>query len=236
MRPGSPCQVRQAGPAVYRTRRPRGVVGSDALPGRARNQNDLAARRWGQAPRGEARARPAAGLSLQADVLRPNDKLAAGWISAGSRPPTRPSRTTTNLDRAVGNQRDLARPFRALQPAALARAVRPAGWWGGLGQSHGGQRRLRACTTGRSSARAPWGAGISLRSPGLRFWQSPSAPFGGRHGPDRGRLRPGVGQRLLLEIVASEPRRQTPSPQAPSPSGTSGAARPTCASRLGIAF
>jgi len=79
------------------------------------------------------------------------------------------------------------------------------------------------------------GAGISLRSPGLRFWQSPSAPFLGIMGQIEGAM---LWRRAVILPCRPRPRvrRPMPSPQLQLPLDMWGAARPICASRSASRF
>jgi hypothetical protein len=174
------------------------------------------------------------GLSLQADVLRPNDKLAArldlGWVTTSSST----FQDTTNLEErletnvislGLSARYDL---LRWLTP--YARLAGGVGWdkvTVGSGASSLHDRQV----FGQGSA----GAGISLRSPGLRFWQSPSAPTVGVMGQIEGGYALASGSDFSLK---SSPGTSTtnPIPTSPVAIGHVGRSAPYLRIALGIAF
>ena len=172
------------------------------------------------------------GLSLQADVLRPNDRLAArldlGWVTTS----TSTLQDTTNLEeRLETNVISLGFSARYNLLRWLGPYARLAGGVGwdkvtvGTGSSSLHDRQV----FGQGSA----GAGISLRSPGLRFWQSPSAPTVGVMGQIEGGYALASGSDFSLK---SSPAGANAIPTSPVALGHVGRSAPYLRIALGIAF
>jgi hypothetical protein len=174
------------------------------------------------------------GLSLQADVLRPNDKLAArldlGWVTTSNST----FQDTTNLEEQLETNvisLGLSARYNLLRwLGPYARLAGGVGWdkvTVGSGASSLHDRQV----FGQGSA----GAGISLRSPGLRFWQSPSAPTVGVMGQVEGGYALASGSDFSLK---SSPGGSTASPIPTIPVAIGHVARsaPYLRIALGIAF
>jgi hypothetical protein len=174
------------------------------------------------------------GLSLQADVLRPSDKIAArldlGWVTTS----TSTFQDATNLEeRLETNAISLGLSARYNLLRWLAPYARLAGGvgWDKVTVGSGASRLHDRQVFGQGSA----GAGISLRSPGLRFWQSPSAPLVGVMGQIEGGYALASGSDFSLE---SSPGGSTanPIPTSPVAIGHVGRSAPYLRVALGIAF
>ena len=180
------------------------------------------------------RAPTGGGLSLQADVLRPNDKMAArldlGWVT---------TTTTTYQDGSILTEKletnlislGLSARYNLLRwLAPYARLAGGVGWdkltvGAGTGNLHDRQ------VFGQGSA----GAGLSLRSPGLRFWQSPSAPFVGVMGQIEGGFALATGSDFALQSSPAGSGTST-IPTAPVAIGHAGRSAPYLRVSFGIAF
>ncbi len=174
-------------------------------------QDDAAKRLAGK------RAPVAGGLSLQADVLRPSDKLTVrldlGWITTSSTIPDYTAlseRLDSNaISLGLGVRYDLLRWL-----APFARLAGGVGW-DKVSLGSGGTNNLHDREVfGQGSA----GAGVLLRSPGLRFWQSPAAPFFGLVGQIEGGYYLGTSSDFSLQS---------------SPAGSGSGSIPTSAVAIG---
>jgi hypothetical protein len=174
------------------------------------------------------------GLSVQADVLRPNDKLAArldlGWVTTS----TSTFQDTTNLEeRLETNVISLGLSARYNLLRWLGPYARLAGGvgWDKVTVGSGASGLHDRQVFGQGSA----GAGVSLRSPGLRFWQSPSAPVVGVMGQIEGGYALASSSDFSLK---SSPAGSvaTPIPTSPVAMGHAGRSAPYLRIALGIAF
>jgi hypothetical protein len=180
------------------------------------------------------RAPTGAGLSLQADVLRPNDTITVrvdlGWVTTSTSNVQDSTSLVEKLDTNVLSLGLSARYNLLRWLAPYARLAGGVGWdkltlSGGEGSLHDRQ------FYGQGSA----GAGISLRSPGLRFWQSPSAPFLGIMGQIEGGYVVAPGGDFALQ--ASPPGSAANAiPTTPVAIGHVGRSAPYLRVSLGIAF
>jgi hypothetical protein len=174
------------------------------------------------------------GLSLQADVLRPDNRLAArldlSWVTASNST----FQDTTNLEeRLETNVISLGLSARYNLLRWLGPYARLAGGVGwdkvtvGSGSSSLHDRQV----FGQGSA----GAGLSLRTPGLRFWQSPSAPTVGVMGQIEGGYALASSSDFSLK---SSPAGSgaSPIPTSPVAIGHVGRSAPYLRIALGIAF
>jgi hypothetical protein len=79
------------------------------------------------------------------------------------------------------------------------------------------------------------GAGLSLRSPSLRFWQSPSAPFVGVMGQIEGGFALATGSDFTLQSSPAG-AGASPIPTTPVAIGHAGRGAPYLRVSFGIAF
>jgi hypothetical protein len=181
----------------------------------------------GRAPTGN-------GLSLQADILRPDDRMAArldlGWVT---------TTTTTYQDGSMlaekleTNLISLGLSARYSLLRWLAPYARLAGGvgWDKLSVGSGAINLHDRQVFGQGSA----GAGLSLRSPGLRFWQSPSAPFVGVMGHIEGGYALATGSDFSLQSSPAGSGAGT-IPTTPVALGHAGRSAPYVRVSFGIAF
>ncbi|HEX7508118.1 MAG TPA: hypothetical protein VF550_15185 [Polyangia bacterium] len=174
------------------------------------------------------------GLSLQADVLRPIDKLAArvdlSWVTTSSTTLQENTSLSERLDTHVISLGLSARYSLLRWLSPYARLAGGVGWdkltvGSGVNSMHDRQ------VFGQGSA----GAGVSLRSPGLRFWRSPSAPFVGVMGQIEGGYALASGSDFSLQ---SSPAGSAANaiPTSPIAIGHVGRSAPYLRASLGIAF
>jgi hypothetical protein len=180
------------------------------------------------------RAPTGAGLSLQADVLRPNDKIAArldlGWVTTSTTTFQDNSMLSEKLDTNIISLGLSARYNLLRWLAPYARLAGGVGWDKikvGTGDGDLHDRRI----FGQGSV----GAGLSLRSPGLRFWQSPSAPFVGVMGQIEGGYALATGSDLSLQSSPAGSGAST-IPTSPVALGHIGRSAPYLRVSAGIAF
>ena len=180
------------------------------------------------------RAPTGAGLSLQADILRPNDKIAArldlGWVTTSTTTFQDASMLTEKLDTNVISLGLSARYNLLRWLAPYARLAGGVGWdkiTVGDGYDNLHDRRV----FGQGSV----GAGLSLRSPGLRFWHSPSAPFVGVMGQIEGGYALASGSDISLQSSPAGSGAST-IPTSPVALGHVGRSAPYLRVSAGIAF
>lgn len=174
------------------------------------------------------------GLSLQADVLRPNDKVAArvdlGWITTSSTTYQDGSMLFEKLETNLISLGVSARYNLLRWLAPYARLAGGVGWDKlnvGSGPANLHDRRV----FGQGSA----GAGVQLRSPGLRFWQSPSAPLVGVMGQIEGGFAVSTGSDFALQSSPAGSGANT-IPTTPVAIGHVGRNAPYLRATFGIAF
>jgi hypothetical protein len=182
------------------------------------------------------RAPTGAGLSLQADVLRPNDKIAArldlGWVTTSTTTTQDNSMLTEKLDTNSISLGLSARYNLLRWLAPYARLAGGVGWdkitvGDGTGDLH--DRRV----FGQGSV----GAGLSLRSVGLHFWQSPSsrsAPLVGVMGQIEGGYALATGSDIALQSSPASGANTIPT--SPVTLGHVGRSAPYLRVSFGIAF
>ena len=180
------------------------------------------------------RAPTAGGLSLQADVLRPNDKATLrvdlSWVTSSASNFQEDTNLGEKLDTNVISL-GLSLRYRLLRwLAPYARLAGGVGWdkltlGSGTGSLH--DRKV----FGQGTA----GAGVSLRSPGLRVWQSPSAPFLGVMGQIEGGYALSSGSDFSLQSAPGG-AGSSPIPTSPVAIGHVGRNAPYLRISAGIAF
>ena len=138
-------------------------------------QNDAAKRLAG------TRSPTSGGVTAQAEIFRPTTKAAVrvdlGWTTFSVLNAQDGANDATSNERLKTNVITLGLSARYAVLPWLSPYVRLAGGigWDKLQVQEGSGAMNERETFGQGSA----GAGIMFRSPGLRFWQSPSAPFVG---------------------------------------------------------
>jgi len=180
------------------------------------------------------RAPTGGGLSLQADILRPDDKLAArldlGWVTTTSSTFQDNSMLTEKLETNILSLGLSARYNLLRWLAPYARIAGGVGW-DKLTVGNGASDLHDRQVFGQGSV----GAGLSLRSPGLRFWQSPSAPFVGVMGQIEGGYALATGSDFALQSSPAGSGANT-IPTAPVAIGHAGRSAPYLRISFGIAF
>jgi hypothetical protein len=180
------------------------------------------------------RAPTGGGLSLQADVLRPNDRATLrvdlSWVTTSTSNFQDTSDFAERLDTNVISLGLSARYHLLRWLAPYARLAGGLGWdkltvFDGVGSLH--DRKV----FGQGTA----GAGVSLRSPGLRFWQSPSAPLVGVMGQIEGGYALASGSDFSLQSSPGGSGAST-IPTSPVAIGHVGRNAPYLRLAAGIAF
>ncbi len=180
------------------------------------------------------RAPTAGGLSLQADVLRPNDKATLrvdlSWVTSSASN----FQDSTDLGEMLDtNVISLGLSLRYHLLRWLAPYARLAGGvgWDKLALDSGTGSLHDRKVFGQGTA----GAGFSLRSPGLRVWQSPSAPFLGVMGQIEGGYALSSGSDFSLQSSPGGAGSST-IPTSPVAIGHVGRNAPYLRISAGIAF
>jgi hypothetical protein len=180
------------------------------------------------------RAPAGGGLSVQADILRPSDKVAArldlGWVTTSNST----YQDTTNLEeRLETNVIALGVSARYSLLRWLAPYARLAGGigWDKVTVGNGSTSLHDRQLFGQGSA----GAGLSLRTPGLRFWQSPTAPLVGAAGQIEGGYALASGSDFSLQSAPAG-SAATPIPTNSVAIGHVGRSAPYLRITLGITF